>query len=151
MTKIADLLHDIESKIEHASVSNESVSKSNVAWHLDHSLKVINSVITTLQKSDSDYKWRFNLKRDYFLLIKKIPRGKIKAPKTVRSFDEITVIDIQRQLKTAKFLVKELETMDKNRNFLHPFVGQLNLNQAILFLKIHTQHHLKIIDDILKK
>ena len=151
MSKIADLLQDIESKIIHAEALNDRVSKSNVAWHLDHSLKVINSVITTLQKSEANYKWRFNWKRILLLSIKIIPRGKAKAPKAVRSFEEITIADIERQLKTARFLLQELETIDKNANFMHPHVGQLNVKQAIIFLGIHTQHHLKIIDDILKK
>ncbi len=151
MTKITDLLIDIESKIEHATLINERVSKSNVGWHLDHSLKVINSVITVLQKSEANYKWDFNLKRTYFFIRKAIPRGKAKAPNAVQSYEEITNKDIERQLKTARFLIRELETMDKKTNFIHPFIGKLNLKQAILFLEIHTDHHLKIIDDILKK
>ncbi len=150
MAKITDLLDDIASKIQHAEVSNETVSKANVAWHLDHSLKVINSVAKVLQKSETDYKWNFNLKRAYFLFMKKIPRGKAKAPKAVQSYDEITTTAIERQLKTAHFLVKEMEQMDKKTNFIHPFIGRLNLKQALVFLEIHTTHHLKIIDDILK-
>lgn len=148
---IADLLDTIESKIKQAKVSNERVSKSNVAWHLDHSLKVINGVITALQKSEANYKWQFNWKRILLLSIKIIPRGKAKAPKAVRSFEEISITDIERQLKTARALLPKLETMDKNANFMHPYVGQLNLKQTIIFLGIHTQHHLKIIEDILKK
>ncbi len=151
MMKIGDLLQDIESNIEHGSIINESVSKATIAWHLDHSLKVINSVIIALQKSDTDYKWNFNLKREYFLLIKRIPRGKARAPKAVQSFDEITPTSLERQLKTARFLVTEMEAMDPKTNFKHPFIGKLNLKQAMIFIAIHTQHHLKIIDDILKK
>ena len=148
---MVDLLQKIESNIAFSEVFNERVSKANVAWHLDHSLKVINSVITTLQKSDTDYKWNFNLKRDYFLFVKRIPRGKARAPKTVQSFDEITVASIERQLKTAGYLVQEMETMNPKTNFIHPYIGKLNLKQAFTFIEIHTQHHLKIIDDILKK
>lgn len=43
---------------------NTSVSKGNVAWHLDHSLKVINSVCTTFRASkESEYKSQFNATR----------------------------------------------------------------------------------------
>jgi hypothetical protein len=150
MTKMTDLLQKIESNIAFSEVSNERVSKGNVAWHLDHSLKVINSVAATLQKSGADYKWNFNLKRDYFLFIKRIPRGKARAPKSVQSFDEITTTAIERQLKTARFLIQEMEAMNPKTNFMHPFIGKLNLKQAFIFIEIHTQHHLKIIDDILK-
>lgn len=151
MTKMVDLLQNIESKIAHAEVSDERISKANVAWHLDHSLKVINSVATVLQKSETDYQWNFNLKRDYFLLMKRIPRGKARAPKAVQSFDEITITSIERQLKTARHLIREMETMNPKTNFKHPFIGKLNLKQAFIFIGIHTQHHLKIIDDILKR
>ena len=151
MTKMYDLLQEIESNIIHSEVRNERVSKSNIAWHLDHSLKVINSVATVLQKSPADYKWNFNLKRDYFLFIKRIPRGKAKAPKAVQSLNEITTPSIERQLRTARHLIQEMETMDPKTNFIHPYIGKLNLKQAFTFIQIHTQHHLKIIDDIQKK
>ncbi len=149
--KMEDLLQEIESNIAFFEVSNERASKSNVAWHLDHSLKVINSVATVLQKSDTDYQWNFNLKRDYFLFIKRIPRGKARAPKAVQAVDEITTTSIERQLKTARYLIQEMETMNPKTNFVHPYIGKLNLKQAFTFIEIHTQHHLKIIDDILKK
>lgn len=140
----------LEQKIIHSSKENSAISGVNVAWHIDHSLKVINSVIATLQKSDAKYSWDFNLKRTYFFLRKSIPRGKARAPKAVQSFEEITPKDIERQIKTARFLIQELETMDKNTNFIHPFIGKLNLKQAIKFLEVHTQHHLKIIEDIIQ-
>lgn len=151
MMKMSDLLQEIESNIAFFEVSNERVSKSNVAWHLDHSLKVINSVATVLLKSPADYQWNFNLKRDYFLFVKRIPRGKAKAPKAVQSFEEITATSIERQLKTARYLIKEIELLHPKTNFVHPYIGKLNLKQAFTFIEIHTQHHLKIIDDILKK
>lgn len=153
MSKIAhleELIDQLESKSGCFGITKESVSRASVEWHIDHSLKVINSVITTLQKSDAKYSWDFNWKRAYFFLRKSIPRGKARAPKAVQSFEDITPKDIERQLKTARFLIQELETMDKNTNFIHPFIGKLNLKQAILFLEIHTKHHLAIIDDIIQ-
>lgn len=148
--QLKQLIGLLEKKTIHSSNQNSTISSVNVAWHIDHSLKVINSVIATLQKSDAKYRWDFNWKRMYFFLRKSIPRGKARAPKAVQSFEEITIKDIERQLKTARFLIQELETMDKNTNFIHPFIGRLNLKQAILFLEIHTQHHLAIIDDIIQ-
>ena len=151
MDQIADLLEKIESKIPLASASNESVSKSNVGWHLDHSVRVIISVVTALQKSDKNHTWRFNFKRMLLLGVKIIQRGKARAPKAVQSFDEITATSIQQLLLTAHSLTQELGSLDTKSNFMHPYVGQLNLKEAIIFLGIHTKHHLKIIDDIVKK
>lgn len=152
MEKLNALLKNLESKIEFKDTINLSVSAANIAWHLDHTLKVINSVITTLKKSNpEEYKWGINFKKNYFLFIGTIPRGKAKAPKYVTAQEDISLKDIQRQLQTDKFLVDELKDLPKKSNIKHPFVGPLNLKQAIRFMEIHTNHHIKIMDDILKK
>jgi hypothetical protein len=54
MGKLNSLIKDLESKIEFKDAVNLNISKSDVAWHLDHSLKVINSVITVLKKSNPE-------------------------------------------------------------------------------------------------
>lgn len=152
MSKIAPLLDLLSAKTEFAEKLNPIVSKANVAWHIDHSLRVINSVLIALKQSNTaDYKPAINLKRSYFLIVGRIPRGRIKAPKTVRSFDEITLSGIENQLGTARSLLSELESMDKNNFFTHPFLGQFNLRQTLVFLELHTKHHLKIINDIITK
>ncbi len=152
MAKITDLLDELESHTDQAGKINPAVSAATVGWQIDHSLKVINSVMVGLQKSNpDDYKPGFNLKRSYFLLVKKIPRGKIRAPKAVQSYEEITQADIKRQLQTARALLKDFHLLDKKSHFIHPFLGAFNLKQTGLFLQLHTQHHLDIINDILRK
>lgn len=152
MSKIAVLLDQLEANIQYADVVNTGVSQASVGWQIDHTLKVINSVCNALKSSNShEYNPTFNIKRSYFLLVKKIPRGRIKAPKTVRSYEVITTDAIEVQLKTARALLNGLDAMDKKSYFTHPFLGQFNLRQTLIFLELHTKHHLKIIDDILKK
>jgi len=59
-------LHQLEDYINYFEKNNPAISSKNVGWHLDHSLKVINSVVNALKKSDpSTYKWNFNLVRAY--------------------------------------------------------------------------------------
>ena len=42
----------------------------------------------------------------------------------------------------------DLETLNANSYFKHPYFGDLNLKKTLWFLNLHTNHHLKIIKDI---
>jgi hypothetical protein len=152
MKSLVVLLKELENKIAHLDASNEKISKSNVAWHLDHSLKVIIAITEALKKSNpKEYQWKFNFKRQLVYTLGFIPRGKGKAPKSVQSIDKITKDAIIQQFKEATIALEEIQNLDINSHFQHPYFGSLNLNPTVKFLKIHTQHHLKIIEDILKK
>lgn len=152
MKSLAELLKDLENKVAHLNAFDEKISKSNVAWHIDHSLKVIIAITESLKKSNpSNYQWKFNFKRQLVYTLGFIPRGKGKAPKAVQSFDDITKETIELQLKEASIALEEIQQLDGNSYFQHPYFGSLNLKPTLKFLNIHTQHHLKIIDDILKK
>ena len=96
------------------------------------------------------YKSKFNLSRFFVFLSKTIPRGKAKAPKVVIPTNEITADSLQESLKNTYQAITYLKDCEEHQYFMHPFFGQLNKKQTIKFLAIHTEHHLKIIRDILK-
>jgi hypothetical protein len=128
-----------------------SVSKSDVGWHIDNSLKVINSVSEALINSDpKDYKSRFNVMRFFAFTIGSFPRGKAKAPKRVLPPKKILKEDIKNQLELAVQNIVSINNTGENQYFMHPLFKELNKKQTIKFLKLHTNHHLKIIRDILK-
>jgi hypothetical protein len=152
MQNLVTLLQEIETKIESRESINTSVSKSDVAWHLDHSLKVIIGVINTLKKTNPEkYQWKFNFKRTVVLALNNFPRGKAKAPETVVSKGLVTIEDLKSQIELVKQQINNLNSLHPKNNFIHPYFGMLNLKQTIHFLCIHTNHHLKIVNDILKK
>ena len=151
MQQLNLLINQLEDKIDFYKSEKTSVSKSTIGWQIDHSLRVFNGIISILKKSDTDnYKWKFNFPRAIVLTFKNIPRGKANAPKNVRTYDEILKQDLINQLEIAKKLVLDLNGLHKKSNFIHPYFGVLNLKQSINFIEIHTTHHLKIINDILK-
>jgi hypothetical protein len=151
METLRILLDDLESKIASKDSINPLVSTSNVSWHIAHSLKVINAIAETVKISNpEEYQWRFNFSRSLINILGFIPRGKGKAPKAVVPTDVQTSEQLREALQTAKQMLLELEHLDGKSHFMHPYFGQLNLKQTKKFLAIHTKHHLKIIDDILK-
>lgn len=152
MQNLQNLISQLESKISQFGTTNLTVSGGGVGWHIEHSLKTIDQIVTACKNSNpSDYQWHFNFKR--FLIIsiaKKIPRGKARAPKIVRPEGDISLETLVLSLEKVKENLKNWESLDKNAHFPHPFFGVLNKKETENFLVLHTKHHLMIVNDILK-
>ena len=151
MKKLQKYLAELETKIPNLEDYNPTVSKSNVGWHIEHSLLTIERIIEAVQKSNPDnYTWSFKLPRILIFTMNKMPRGRAKAPKVVvpNTYDKQSLLE---HLKTATLKIQELENISPDKYFDHPFFGNLKLNKAVKMLEIHTNHHLEIINDIIKK
>jgi hypothetical protein len=147
-----NLIQQLENNLEHSKKENTLISTSPVEWHIDHTLRVINGITKNLLTSKKeDYKWKFNFARTLVFTLNTIPRGKAKAPKVVTAQKPITNEDILKQLTEAKLNIQQLKNAQPKQNFIHPYFGMLQVKQTIKFLKIHTNHHLKIIKDIVGK
>jgi D-serine dehydratase len=151
MKNIDSILPELASYIANHDQSNHAISEVTVGWHIEHSLLVIKQITSTVAQSEPKlYKSKFNLSRFVVFLTKTIPRGKAKAPKVVIPSNEITLETLQESLKNTYQAITYLKECEEDQYFMHPFFGQLNKKQTIKFLAIHTEHHLKIIHDILK-
>ncbi len=152
MNKLRHLINEIETKIAKEEVINPAVSKSSVGWHIEHSLLTINLIIEALKKSNPDaYQWKFSFIKTLVYTLNKIPRGRAKAPDIVRPKNNFTLETLKNHLEMTKRKLEEMATLHPNNYFEHPFFGKLKLKPTIKFLKIHTRHHLDIINDIIKR
>ena len=147
--KLAQQIAEMESMIPIAETQNSDISHVSVGWHLAHNILVFNQVISAVAKSDPvNYKPRFSWIKFTIFLTKRIPRGKAKAPKAV---EPIPDMDLKEALERASLALLNLMSLDPNQFFPHPYFGDLNRGKTIKFLWIHTEHHLKIAREILKK
>jgi len=145
-------LKNLETHIENHNVSNPKISDADIAWHIDHSLKVINNVVSALQKSDPNlYKNNFSFLGKVFFTLGFFPRGKGKSPKHVKPPEVILKEDFIFQIEQAKTNINIISSLNINTYFNHTLFGNINKPRIYRFLIIHTNHHLKIINDILKK
>ncbi|TYB78979.1 DUF1569 domain-containing protein [Bizionia myxarmorum] len=150
--KLDSLINALEKNIANRDISNLKVSKANVAWHIDHSFKVINGVIQTLQASNPIlYKNNFSFLGKLFFTLGFFPRGKAQAPKNVKSPEIISKADLLKQLQQARIYIKSIPKLDKNAFFKHPMFGDINKPRIYRFLELHTNHHVKIIKEIMAK
>ncbi len=149
MKELHSIIAKLESHIPNHEQSNLNVSQSTIGWQIDHSLLVINSVIDQLRQSNpQNYKWKFNKIRLLIQITNKIPRGRVRVPKSVKPMDVASAEYLKLKLELAKKNITEMEQFPSNSYFTHPFFGDLNLKRTIWFLRLHTKHHLKIIKDI---
>jgi hypothetical protein len=141
MNPLHKLLLQLESHIPNLEKTNSKISSSSIGWQIDHCLLVINGIINQLEMSNpSEYRPKFNFPKFIVFATGKIPRGKARAPKIVSPVDVATLEELN----------SKMNSFPTNAHFKHPFFNDLNVKQTEKFLKIHTNHHLKIIEDILK-
>ena len=152
MQELHRLLDQLESDISSFDKVNLTVSSGSVGWHIAHSLKTIDQIVTACKHSNpSEYQWHFNFKRFLIMSVaKKIPRGKARAPKIVRPEGDIDTESLALSLEKVRENIMDWKSLDKNVHFPHPFFGVLNKKETEHFLVLHTKHHLMIIQDILK-
>ncbi len=151
MQELNILINKLEEKIPSMDAVNTQISSAKVGWHIEHSLLVVINIANGFKQSNpKTYSWKFNINRTFIWTIGKIPRGKGKAPKVVQPQAKITKELLLESVERAKNSIAELNKVQNNQYFSHPYFGHLNLKPTIKFLKIHTKHHLDIINDIVK-
>ena len=152
MQELKSLIDKLNSNISSFEKENSNISNGSVGWHIAHSLKTIDQIVSACKHSNpSEYQWHFNFKRFLIMSVaKKIPRGKAKAPKIVRPEGDISAKTLSLSLEKVRKNIKDWKSLDKNAHFPHPFFGVLNKKETEQFLILHTRHHEMIIKDILK-
>ena len=80
-----------------------------------------------------------------------IPRKKGKAPKFTIPTSENFLENIDNYLNSVRENLQMIKNLPSQSYIEHPYFGHLDVKQTLKFLKIHTQHHLKIARDILAK
>ena len=151
MDKIEIQLQKIESLSSKIDVVNESVSKASVGWHLEHLLLILNSSLKGLTLTNpKDYNPKFSLKKFVFVNFGIIPRGKISSPKQFVPLNVPTQESILKLMNLAKTRLEAVKSLPEKSFITHPFLGDFDKKTTLRFLWLHSNHHLKIVDDILK-
>ena len=150
MKNILTLINELETKLPFIEQKKDSVSQVTVGWHLEHSLLALIKMITAVEHSNpADFKRKFSLKRSIVFALGNFPRGRAKAPDSVKPGEEITRTTIIPLIEKAKQKAELFEKLSRDKFFKHPVFGDLQLKQARRVIAIHTYHHIKIINEII--
>lgn len=145
-------IEKLESLLSKGKSIDTTVSKVAVEWHLDHTLKTISVIYDSLESSKPEnYKSEFDFMRTVVLFTGKIPRGVAQSPPSVRPPEVILNENVLKQIEEVKEKMNRVIKLSEDANFNHPRFGMLNRDETLRFLEVHTNHHLNIIEDILKE
>lgn len=152
MKNLKILIKELGEHIPEQALINPHVSKGSVGWHIAHSLLTINQIIGALELSNpEEYKRTIDVRRSLVLFFGIIPRGKIKAPNRVQPQMAIDETLLAQNIRETERNLALLDRLGSGNFFHHPFLGDFRLKPAIRFMQVHTNHHLKIIKDIVSK
>ncbi|HYR29191.1 MAG TPA: DinB family protein [Thermoanaerobaculia bacterium] len=121
--------------------------------HLDHSIKVTASIVSRLLDLDAPRGARgVSAVGRLIMLVGRIPRGRGRSPERLTGTRQ-TAADLQASLTKLerKLDLLAAQHLEPARGPIvpHPRFGGLTPPHALRFAEIHTDHHLRIIDDIL--
>lgn len=124
------------------------------AEHLDHLTKVTASVVNRLLQQDAPrVDAPLSVLGRIILALGRIPRGRGRAPERLRGA-RASAAELHASLTKLEGKLDELEEahIAETRGAVvpHPRFGGLRPSQALRFVAIHNDHHLRIIADILR-
>lgn len=147
-----NILNQLEDYCSVYEQCNHQISDVTVGWHIEHSLLVANSIIKMLVRSEpSNYSKGFNFKKSLFFILKYIPRKKAKAPSAVRpEVSSISPESLSTLFRKVRERFRQLDNLPESAHFKHAYLGTLNKEESCRFMLLHTQHHIKIIKDVIR-
>jgi len=127
------------------------VSKVPVYWHAEHSLNILRDVLLLLeQSSPADHKPTFSFLKFFVMTTGYIPRGKASAPKQTMPESAGDMTALIKKCAQVQFQIDNVDSIKADACFKHPFFGWLDKKETVRFMIIHTKHHLKIVNDIVR-
>jgi hypothetical protein len=122
--------------------------------HLDHSLKVATLIVQRVLDPTAERGRPFSFVGRLILWSARIPRGRGKSPERMRGAratrEELTAAIDALEAHLAR-LNASLMLRSRGPIVPHPFLGSLTPRQALRFAVVHTDHHLRIVKDVLRK
>jgi hypothetical protein len=130
------------------------LSRWSPSEHIDHSVKVMSSIVRRLLQADADPGRPLSAVGRLILLFGWIPRGRGKSPERLRGA-RTTREELAAALDALASQLARLEAshlaLARGPVVPHPRFGGMTPPQAVRFAAIHTKHHLKIVADLLRQ
>lgn len=154
--RIERQLDDMAARIRRGRTALLAAAPEHSGWsvgqHLDHLLKALKATTAALERSDlPPPAGGLNLLGRLLFLTGRIRRGAAQSPERVRG-EQRPPEELETLLDIGRTRLSRLRTGDlplrPGRCIDHPALGGLTASEALRFVRIHQDHHLRIIREI---
>ena len=143
--------YDFKKYLNKISVKSMAVSNWSVGEHIDHICNVTIFIDSNLRASDPKINFeKFSFVKLFVLYFGHIPRGRGKSPTEVIPNQMIEIETLTTKIFHAQKVREGMVDLNSGLWITHPIFGVLKFKNAVKFLYIHTRHHIKIIEDIIR-
>jgi len=150
LPEISSALDELQDYAAQPQTRAVAVSGWSVGQQIEHALLTIRGVVGELSRGAGRHEpAKPTLIGRIILLAGRIPRGRGEAPLTVLPRSAPEPAELSALLAKSRESLVRLAAVENDNTFFHPRFGRLNKAQSIRFLWIHTDHHLRIIRDII--
>ena len=127
-----------------------AVSKWSVGMHVHHCCLAMIGICDTLSASTPPPpRSRFSLLPALIFFSGRIPRGRGRSPDAVVPKQDVTQEELLALLDESERKLNDVRQLDAGTWFKHFRFGALDRDKTAKFMRIHNQHHLRIISDIM--
>jgi len=151
LRKINAQLDKINSLLKSEDKFNKDISNWSSYKQLEHILIVKKNLTELIIKNKEPEEKKPRTFLSYVVLIfGHIPRGKAKAPSIVEP-QGVAQKELEKLLDEVKESIEGIREGKYQADLVvmnHPYFGGLTSSECLRFLEVHTNHHLKIINDI---
>jgi len=144
----ARALAELRAALLEADACAPQVSAWSAGMHVQHCALVMLEVAGALASSAPPPAGRPSVLGHVLLRLGRIPRGRAKSPATVRPPERVDPAEVTGLLEKAERALRDVEGMAPAAWFRHFAFGTLRRDRALRFVRIHNDHHLRIVEDI---
>jgi len=149
LQRILSALQEVESFIPSWQQKDESVSNWTVGQQIEHVLKATSAfTVMILRDRKADGSGIHKQLKGLLLQRGSFPRGIAKAPDISMPADATPATGLTARLHKTRNRVSKLPDVSASAVAHHHYLGEMDRDEAVAFMAIHLEHHIKIIRDI---
>jgi len=135
---------------EHSAVRVPHVSSWSIGMHVQHCVLAAVGICRVLESSRAPppRTWRTLVGR-FVLWRGRLPRRRATAPPVTVPEVELSSTQLEALLGGAASVLEQARALPADSWFGHFALGTLRRDEALRFIDVHTNHHLRIVAEIL--